>query len=98
MSEEFKEQAAKLKVFPKGQVVIPVSLRKKFNIVIGDRIDVLTSKNGILLRPSPITEEAKTATGSLFGIFKKYALKKKKLTKNDIQKATRNGFTQGQAK
>ncbi len=95
MSEEFKEQAAKLKVFPKGQVVIPVSLRKKFNIVIGDRIDVLTSKNGILLRPSPKTETAKTATDSLFGIFKEYAPQKKKLSKNDIQAATHDGFVQG---
>lgn len=95
MPEEFKEEATKLKVFPKGQVVIPVSLRKKFNIVIGDRIDVLTSENGILLRPSLKTENTKTATDTLFGIFKEYAPEKKKLSKNDIQKATRDGFLQG---
>ena len=95
MAEEFKEEAMKLKVFPKGQVVIPVSLRKKYNIVIGDHIDVLTSGNGILLRPSPKTEDTKTTTDSLFGIFKEYVPKKKKLSKNDIQKATRDGFTQG---
>jgi hypothetical protein len=44
-------------------------------------------------RPSPITENTKTATDNLFGIFKEYASKKKKLSKNDIQKATNDGFT-----
>ena len=95
MSEEFKAEATKLKVFPKGQVVIPVSLRKKFNIVIGDQIDVLTSENGILLRPSKKTENTETATDSLFGIFKEYAPEKKKPGKNDIKEATHDGFMQG---
>ena len=34
------KESIKMKVFPKGQVVIPVSLRKKYQIEIGDQIDV----------------------------------------------------------
>ena len=39
-----------MKVFPKGQVVIPVSLRKRYNIDIGDQVQAIPSNEGILLR------------------------------------------------
>ena len=52
MSDHSKE-SFKMKVFPKGQVVIPVSLRKKYHIAIGDQIDVVTAPEGILLKPLP---------------------------------------------
>lgn len=93
--EKFKETAIKVKVFQKGQVVIPVSLRKKYNIESGDCIDVLSSEKGILLRPSPKNEKSRTTTDSLYGIYKNYAAKKKALSERDIRKATRHGFTQG---
>ena len=39
------KETIKMKVFPKGQVVIPVSLRKKYQIDIGDRIDVISKSD-----------------------------------------------------
>jgi len=40
MSATLKE-AVKRKVFPKGQIVIPVALRRKYNIEIGDHVGVI---------------------------------------------------------
>jgi AbrB family looped-hinge helix DNA binding protein len=47
------KETIKMKVFPKGQVVIPVSLRKKYQIDIVDRLDVISKSDGILLKPLP---------------------------------------------
>jgi len=47
------KKSFKMKVIPKGQVVIPVSLRKKYQIDIGDQIDVVSAPDGILLKPIP---------------------------------------------
>ena len=83
------------KVFPKGQIVIPVALRKKYHIDIGDHVDVIPKADGILLRPVPKKEEKKSKTESLFGMFRKYAKGKPKLKKADISKATKAGFVEG---
>ena len=84
-----------MKVFPKGQIVIPVSLRKKYNIDIGDHIQAVPSREGILLKPSSKTKSAEPLTDSLFGIFGNYAQKKRKVGKKDIKEATENGFIEG---
>lgn len=84
----------KMKVFPKGQIVIPVALRKKYHIEIGDRVDVISKADGILLKPVPKKEKEKSLTDSLFGMFGKYAKGKPKLEKADINKATETGFIQ----
>ena len=81
-----------MKVFPKGQVVIPVSLRKKYHIDIGDHIQAIPSKEGILLKPSSRSKSIGTLTDSLFGIFRRYAQDKQEATKKDIIKATENGL------
>jgi AbrB family looped-hinge helix DNA binding protein len=60
------------KVFPKGQIVIPVALRKKYHIDIGDHLDVIPKADGILLKPMPKKEGKKSLTDCLFGIFGKY--------------------------
>ena len=85
----------KMKVFSKGQVVIPVSLRKKYNIDIGDHIQAVPSKDGILLKPPSKTKSTGTLTDSLFGIFEKYGQGKKKAGKKDIIKTTEKGFIEG---
>lgn len=41
-----------MKVFPKGQVLIPVKLRKKYGIEIGDRIEIEQQADGIWLKPT----------------------------------------------
>jgi AbrB family looped-hinge helix DNA binding protein len=94
MSSTSKE-SVKRKVFPKGQIVIPVSLRRKYYIDIGDHVDVIAKPDGVLLRPLPKKEEKKSMTDSLFGMFSKYAKGKPKLKKADITKATKEGFVEG---
>lgn len=94
MSAETKE-SFKMKLFPKGQVVIPVSLRKKYHIDIGDKIDVIAVEEGILLKPLPKEKIQVSLTEKLCGIFSGYASKKSKITKADINEATETGFTEG---
>ncbi len=84
-----------MKVFPKGQVVIPVSLRKKYQIDIGDLIDVISKSDGILLKPLPKENRHRSLTERLFGVFSEYASRNTKPTKTDIEKATETGFTEG---
>ena len=84
-----------MKIFPKGQVVIPVALRKRYQIEIGDQIDVMPTQDGILLKPKSIKHAQKTLTQRLFGIFKPDSTLKQKLTNSDIEKATENGFIEG---
>ena len=89
------KESYKMKVFPKGQVVIPASLRQKHHINIGDQIDVISAPDGILLKPLPKREREHTLTDRLFGIFSGYASGKSKPTQNAIDAATENGFTDG---
>ena len=89
------KESIKMKVFPKGQIVIPVSLRKKYQIEIGDQIDVISESEGILLKPLAKEQRGKSATERLFGIFSGYASKKPKPTKADIEKATETGLNEG---
>ena len=86
------KESIKKKVFPKGQIVIPVTLRKKYNIEIGDHVDVIPKADGILLKPMPKKEVEKSLTDRLFGVFGKYAKGKPKLKKADINKVTEAGF------
>jgi AbrB family looped-hinge helix DNA binding protein len=88
-------ESAKMKVFPKGQVVIPASLRKKYKIDIGDHIDVISGPDGILLKPAEKKEKKTSLTASLFGIFYKHSLKKEDINRSDISIATEDGFTEG---
>jgi AbrB family looped-hinge helix DNA binding protein len=97
-SELNTTEKMEMKVFPKGQVVIPVALRKKYNIDIGDSIQVIPSENGILLKPKSKTKKPETLTDDLFGIFKNYARSSKKIGKKDILNATENGFIEGWGK
>jgi len=83
-----------MKVFPKGQVVIPVSLRRQYQIEIGDRIEAISGPDGILLKPDGKTKNKASLTDRLFGIFGRYASKKQKLSKDDISAATETGFAE----
>ena len=88
------KEPVKMKVFPKGQIVIPVALRKKYDIEIGDRVDVISKADGIFLKPVPKKEKEKSLTDHLFGMFGKYAKEMPKLKKADISRATEAGFIQ----
>ena len=89
------KEPIKMKVFPKGQVVIPVSLRKKYHIEIGDRIEAISGPDGILLKPDGKRKNKASLTERLFGIFGKYASQKQDLSQDDIAKATEAGFAEG---
>lgn len=86
------KQSLKGTVFPKGQIVIPVDLRKKYHIEIGDHVDVIPKADGILLKPLPKKKRSLSRTDSLFGVFAKYAKGKPRLKKSDIERATEAGF------
>ena len=89
------KETIKMKVLPKGQVVIPVSLRKKHHIEIGDQIEVISGPEGILLKPAVKNTKNASLTDRLFGIFSDYAYKDKKPSKDDIARATETGFSEG---
>lgn len=84
-----------MKIFPKGQVVIPVALREKYQIEIGDQIEVVSTSEGILLKPKPKKHSQKTLTRQLFGIFNNYSTLEQRPTDADIEKSTENGFIEG---
>ena len=86
------KESVKMKVFPKGQIVIPVALRKKYHIEIGDHVDVISKADGIFLKPRPKNEKARSLTDHLFGVFRKYGKEKTNLKEADIKKATEAGF------
>jgi len=88
----------KMKVFQKGQVVIPVALRKKYGIQVGDLVDVVPTPEGILLKAASHTVRGGSLTERLHGVFSEFAAQQPEIEKSDITKATEKGFTQGQSK
>ena len=97
MSTNSKE-SIKMKVFPKGQIVIPIALRKKYHIEIGDQLDVIPSRDGILLKPVPKENKENSLTNQLFGLFGKYAHQTSNITKKDVIMATETEFVKGWSK
>ena len=97
MSTNSKE-SIKMKVFPKGQIVIPIALRKKYHIEIGDQLDVIPSRDGILLKPVPKENKENSLTNQLFGLFRKYAHQTSEITKKNIIRATETEFVKGWSK
>ena len=83
------------KIGPKGQVVIPVELRRKYQLEIGDVIKVTPTDDGILLKPSLKKVKKDSLTDQLYGIFSANAKNRSRITKKDIAKTTENGFLSG---
>ena len=95
---EKTHKSIKMKLFPKGQVVIPVELRRKYHLEIGDHINVVSTDQGILLKPSSKRQDNVSLTDRLFGIFKNNAEAKPNITKKDIQETTENSFSKDWSK
>ena len=87
-----------MKIFPKGQVVIPVELRRKYHLEIGDHINFVSTDHGILLKPLRKKHGYTSLTDQLFGIFKQHAETKPSITKKDIEKATENNLSKSWSK
>jgi len=92
---EISKDRAKMKVFPKGQVVIPIALRKKYAISIGDQLEAIPEKEGILLKPNRHKSIRGSLTDRLFGLFSKYAKEKPEPARKDISSALEKGITGG---
>jgi AbrB family looped-hinge helix DNA binding protein len=80
----------KMKIYNKGQVVIPVNIRKKYNLNIGDYVDVVIEDNVIKLIPF----KKKKVVDTLFGILNK-SKERKEITQYDIDKVTEDEFVKG---
>ena len=93
--QENVKSSKKMKVFPKGQVIIPVELRRRYNINIGDRIEFITFQDGILLKPSRQKTNHQSSTDELSGILRGYAIKDKFPEKETVNQATESGFAEG---
>ncbi len=78
-----------MKVFNKGQIVIPAAVRKKFNIEIGEMLDFVIDEkeNCIKLKKHDEMKSIKLA-----GSLSKYNRRKKFPTKKEIKKALAEGL------
>ena len=94
MQENLKS-SKKMKVFPKGQVIIPVELRRKYNINIGDRIEFITFQDGILLKPSHQNTNHQSLVDELFGMLHRYSRNTNLPEKENVNEATESGFAEG---
>jgi len=79
-----------MKIYNKGQVIIPVNIRKKFNFNIGDYVDVITVEDGIKLMPA----KKRKVVDKLYGILDKGAVHSD-ISENDIDKASEAEFIKG---
>ncbi|MCD6297878.1 MAG: AbrB/MazE/SpoVT family DNA-binding domain-containing protein [Deltaproteobacteria bacterium] len=78
-----------MKVFNKGQVVIPAAVRKEFGIEIGDMLDVVIDRNEKsvkLKRPEQMTSR------SLAGSLSRYNRRKRFPTRAETRKALAEGL------
>lgn len=81
----------KMKVYNKGQVILPASIRKKYNINIGDKVDVLIEKDGIKIIPV----KKVNVTDELFGIINKQSYNYHEPSNEEIYKVTEEEFIKG---
>ncbi len=81
----------KMKIYNKGQVVIPASIRKKYNLNIGDYVDVVVEDDNIRLIP---TKKSKV-TDELFGILNEKEFDCPQISENEITKVTEEEFVNG---
>jgi AbrB family looped-hinge helix DNA binding protein len=78
-----------MKVFNKGQVVIPSAMRKKLKLEVGDLLDVSLdeSENALVL-----TKLKQSLSSELAGSFAKHAEGKPFPTKSQMEEALRKGL------
>ena len=77
-----------VKVFNKGQVVIPVRIRRKYGIEIGKYVEITEDKYGLKIVPVDDHVEVK----DLAGVFADY--KNNVFSKENIEKATEDYFVE----
>ena len=78
-----------MKVFNKGQVVIPVAIRKEFGIEIGDMLDVVPDRKEkcVILKKAGEMKSRKLA-----GSLSKYNRRKRFPSRKEMKKALEEGI------
>ena len=78
-----------MKVFNKGQVVIPVAIRKEFGIEIGDMLDVVADRKGKCVKLKKVGE---MKSQKLAGSLSKYNRRKRFPSRKEMKKALEEGI------
>jgi len=78
------------KIFNKGQIVIPARLRRKYDLEIGSKINIIDEEDGIKIVPA----EEEINVEALAGIFKDYAKDREVQSKDEITKITGDYFVE----
>ena len=78
-----------MKVFNKGQVVIPAAIRKEFGIEIGDMLDVVADRQEKCVK---LKRAGEMKSQKLAGSLSRYNRKKRFPSKKEINKALAEGF------
>ncbi len=78
-----------MKVFNKGQVVIPAAIRKEFGIEIGDMLDVVADRQEKCVK---LKRAGEMKSQKLAGSLSRYNRKKRFPSKKEINKALTEGF------
>ena len=79
-----------MKVFNKGQVVIPADIRKEFGIEIGDMLEVFADKKEKCVK---LKRAKEMKSEKLAGSLSRYNRRKKFPSKKEIKKALAEGMT-----
>lgn len=79
-----------MKIFNKGQIVIPAEIRKEFGITIGDKLNVYIDKKRKTIEIRKPTYKSKTLAGSL----RKFAAKRDFPSKTEIVNALTQGLVE----
>ncbi len=77
-----------MKVFNKGQVVIPVAIRKEFGIEIGDMLDVVADKKEKCVK---LRKAGEMKSPKLAGSLSRYNRRKRFPSRKEMKKALEEG-------
>jgi len=78
-----------MKVFNKGQVVIPVAIRKEFGIEIGDMLDVVADRKEKCVK---LMKAREMKSQKLAGSLSKYNRRKRFPSRKEMKKALEEGI------
>ena len=81
-----------MKVYSKGQIVIPANIRHALNIEAGDRLDVRIDRNGGAVQ---LKKPEKRLSDSLAGSMTRYAKKKPFPGRQKMEEALVEGLNNG---
>jgi len=79
-----------MKVFNKGQVVIPADIRKELGIEVGDLLDVAIDKNGKSVK---LHKPEEMQSNRLAGSLSKYNRRRRFPTKREMRTALAEGLS-----